>query len=401
MANVFNKIADIKNNVKRNSFDWSHDNNFTTDLGRITPVFTELVPPNSSVRIKPEFGLRFMPMMFPIQTKMKAYLSFFKVPLRTLWSDYMDFISSDNSREYQPPFIKFPRTAFNEGKCLYPSGLGDYFGIPVSKSSTDWTNRNIFTPTLNTAKEDGCFYKVQRTTENQPYSAIRFAWSSQNAFTPTVVDGSPGSFCTMLAPNPGSNILPIATLNVADNPAVTLSTRIRLTLSCVMRCNDGNVSKVLTLRDIPRCNPNPFGFCILTRDIKGTLMSAGAAPIAVADSSVFKMTDPVASTGSSNTFIVSGTLEFSYMDLGLSSVPSKLYLGFCTPNYASLVIEPKTANTEEPCVYWPSFESIASYLTLTSATPSSGDVVGTPYYKFSYHSRQMDCYEYYEYRHYK
>ena len=41
MASVFNKICDIKNDVKRNSFDWSHDNNFTTDLGRITPVFTE------------------------------------------------------------------------------------------------------------------------------------------------------------------------------------------------------------------------------------------------------------------------------------------------------------------------------------------------------------------------
>jgi hypothetical protein len=130
MANVFNKIGDIKNDVKRNSFDWSHDNNFTTDLGRITPVFTELVPPNSSIRIKPEFGLRFMPMMFPIQTKMKAYLSFFKVPLRTLWKDYMDFISSDNTEEFVPPYMNFKPSDLKDGGCLKPSGLGDYFGIP-------------------------------------------------------------------------------------------------------------------------------------------------------------------------------------------------------------------------------------------------------------------------------
>jgi hypothetical protein len=130
MANVFNKIGDIKNDVKRNSFDWSHDNNFTTDLGRITPVFTELVPPNSSIRIKPEFGLRFMPMMFPIQTKMKAYLSFFKVPLRTLWKDYMDFISSDNTEEFVPPYMNFKASDIQEGGALKPSGLGDYFGIP-------------------------------------------------------------------------------------------------------------------------------------------------------------------------------------------------------------------------------------------------------------------------------
>ena len=131
MASVFNKIGDIKNDVKRNSFDWSHDNNFTTDLGRITPVFTELVPPNSSIRIKPEFGLRFMPMMFPIQTKMKAYLSFYKVPLRTLWADYMDFISSENTEEFQPPFMSFKSSDYAEGGPLAPSGLGDYFGIPT------------------------------------------------------------------------------------------------------------------------------------------------------------------------------------------------------------------------------------------------------------------------------
>ena len=130
MANVFNKIGDIKNDVKRNSFDWSHAHTFTTDLGRITPVFTELVPPNSSIRIKPEFGLRFMPMMFPIQTKMKAYLSFFKVPLRTLWKDYMDFISSDNTEEFVPPYMNFKSSDIQEGGALKPSGLGDYFGIP-------------------------------------------------------------------------------------------------------------------------------------------------------------------------------------------------------------------------------------------------------------------------------
>ena len=136
MASVFNKIGDIKNDVKQNSFDWSHDNNFTTDLGRITPVFTELVPPKSSLRIRPEFGLRFMPMMFPIQTKMKAYLSFFKVPLRTLWKDYMDFISSANSDsdQYEPPYMSFSPSDYESGGCLAASGLGDYFGIPTQGS---------------------------------------------------------------------------------------------------------------------------------------------------------------------------------------------------------------------------------------------------------------------------
>ena len=146
--NVFDKIGDIKNNVNRSAFDWSHDNNFSTGLGRIIPVFCELCPPNSALRIKPEFGLQFMPMMFPVQTKMKSYLSFYRVPLRTLWKDYMNFISSPQDADYEPPYINFPADSFNEDGALSISSLADYLGIPVTTSQPSvsiiknnrWTN---------------------------------------------------------------------------------------------------------------------------------------------------------------------------------------------------------------------------------------------------------------------
>lgn len=137
--NVFEQIGDIRNNVNRSTFDWSHDNNFTTELGRITPVFTELCPPNSSLRINPSFGLKFMPMMFPIQTKMKAYLSFYKIPLRTLWKDYMNWISDANNPDskYEVPYIKFDtNTAFADKGLLGVSGLSDYIGVPITTQFT-------------------------------------------------------------------------------------------------------------------------------------------------------------------------------------------------------------------------------------------------------------------------
>lgn len=160
MANVFKQIGDIKNNVNRSSFDWSHDNNFTTEIGRITPVFTELVPPNTSLSINPAFGLKFMPMMFPIQTKLKAYLSFYKVPLRTLWKDYQDWVSSpnDSTAKYEPPYMAFnPATCFNGKELLGVSGLGDYFDIPIVNPSVSdsplspgklfgsWDNESVIT----------------------------------------------------------------------------------------------------------------------------------------------------------------------------------------------------------------------------------------------------------------
>ena len=132
--NVFDQIGDIRNNVKRSTFDWSKTSNFTTALGRITPVYCELCPPNSSLRIKPQFGLRFMPMMFPVQTNMKAYLSFYKVPLRTLWKDFRDWVSSpnDQSSKLEPPYISVQDSSFGDGALFGVSGLADYLGIPVT-----------------------------------------------------------------------------------------------------------------------------------------------------------------------------------------------------------------------------------------------------------------------------
>ena len=135
--NVFDKIGDIKNNVDRSTFDWSHSNNFTTGFGRITPVLCELCPPASSLKIKPDYGLQFMPLMFPVQTKMKSYLSFFRVPLRTLWNDYMDFISGVPGTTYEPPYIKFPANSFGETGALSVSSLADYLGIPVTSPNPE------------------------------------------------------------------------------------------------------------------------------------------------------------------------------------------------------------------------------------------------------------------------
>lgn len=136
MANVFDKIGDIKNNVRQNSFDWTHDNNFTTEIGRITPIFCDRVPPKSSLRIKPTFGLQLMPMMFPIQTKLKAYLSFYRVPIRTLWKDYQDFISSPNEESsLESPYYTPSDAAYSPGGTMAISGLADYLGIPLTGTS--------------------------------------------------------------------------------------------------------------------------------------------------------------------------------------------------------------------------------------------------------------------------
>lgn len=127
--NVFDATFDANNRIDVNSFDWSHVNNLTTNFGRITPVFCELVPAKGSLRINPEFGLELMPMVFPVQTRMFARLNFFKVTLRSMWEDYSDFISNFRD-DLEEPYILPDSTRFD--KMCKTGSLGDYLGLPTS-----------------------------------------------------------------------------------------------------------------------------------------------------------------------------------------------------------------------------------------------------------------------------
>lgn len=109
---------------KRNTFDLSFSNNLTFKFGQLIPVFCKEVIPGDSFKIRPAFGLRLMPMVFPVQTKLNANLHFFYVRNRNLWKDWMDFIGRTKSG-LVPPYIGVPNM-FATGK------LADYLGCPTT-----------------------------------------------------------------------------------------------------------------------------------------------------------------------------------------------------------------------------------------------------------------------------
>lgn len=122
---IFDATNNRKNEVRVNKFDWSHANNFTTEIGRITPIFCELFPQKGSFRTEPVLGLQFMPMVFPIQTRMKARVSFFRYPLRALWKDYRDYVGN-----FRPNLVE-PYHDFN-GQIPQTGDLYDYLGLPTT-----------------------------------------------------------------------------------------------------------------------------------------------------------------------------------------------------------------------------------------------------------------------------
>lgn len=126
-ANPFTSVADYVDKPKRNTFDLSFANNLTMRFGRLYPVFCKEVVPGDSFRITPSFGLRFMPMVFPVQTRMKANLHFFYVRNRNLWKDWPDFIGR-TKQGLIPPYLS-PLQAVN---LCRTGALGDYMGLPTT-----------------------------------------------------------------------------------------------------------------------------------------------------------------------------------------------------------------------------------------------------------------------------
>lgn len=198
--NIFDATLDVDNDIKVNSFDWSHANNLTTDIGRITPVFCELVPAHSSIRISPTFGLQFMPMVFPIQTRMKARIAFFKYPLRALWKDYRDFVGNFRDGLIEP-YVNINNT-HRLTKMVATGSLGDYLGIPSTKVGTWGTEyspqsvSNMYFTTVsaaNTAEANVSYLSS--------WVGFKYARGGNNIAASAAVDGRKGAYTRLFTFN--------------------------------------------------------------------------------------------------------------------------------------------------------------------------------------------------------
>ena len=71
-----------------------------------------------------------MPMVFPVQTRMKARIAFFKYPLRALWSGYRDFVGNFR-QDLEEPYVNLS-TSSKLKKMASTGSLGDYLGLPTT-----------------------------------------------------------------------------------------------------------------------------------------------------------------------------------------------------------------------------------------------------------------------------
>lgn len=132
MANVFSISNERVRDVNRNTFDLSFKYSGTFKFGPLYPVFLKEILPGDSWKIDPTFGFEFMPMVFPVQTQMKANLHFFYVRSRNLWDDKKAFFGA-LKENLDPPYVDYSVNFDNYAKT---GSLGDYLGLPTTTSGS-------------------------------------------------------------------------------------------------------------------------------------------------------------------------------------------------------------------------------------------------------------------------
>lgn len=138
MKSPFSKESQYEPQVKRNAFDLSHQNNLTMKMGVLYPCLCQEVIPGDTFEIDTAFGIRMLPLLFPIQTKIRVDLHYFYVRNRYLWNDWQNFITSNDSAQYRFPTLDPPFDM--------PVGTGslcDYLGLPTRQYNTVTSNSEV------------------------------------------------------------------------------------------------------------------------------------------------------------------------------------------------------------------------------------------------------------------
>lgn len=109
----------------RNNFDNSFQNHLTMKFGTLYPFACLPVVPGDSLELDTALGLKFMPMTFPVQSKMRSSVYWFYCRNKNLWKDWPDWLSG-HRENLEHPYISQPNSFFKTGS------IADYLGVPTT-----------------------------------------------------------------------------------------------------------------------------------------------------------------------------------------------------------------------------------------------------------------------------
>lgn len=127
MANVFKPEQRTGDKLKRNKFDLSYVHSTTQDFGELNPIFCKEMIPGDSIEIDPKVMIRSHPIVFPVTTRMRAYVNYYVVRNRLLWKDWESWITKTKDG-LSKPWLKLNNTRAKQ--MISTNSLGDSLGVP-------------------------------------------------------------------------------------------------------------------------------------------------------------------------------------------------------------------------------------------------------------------------------
>ena len=181
--NPYKQNKDYEQQPNRNSFDLSFTNNLTMNFGGLYPVMCKPVIPGDYFKIRAAFALRFMPLLFPVQTRCRAHIHFFYQRNKNLWKNWQDFFAA-NKPHFDPTkggtapigSVTHPYLVNRSSNHTIGTGLlGDYLNLPTTivGSYSGYSKLSSQATTFDKNKTQ-LFGYYENSTSSSPFYGFRF-----------------------------------------------------------------------------------------------------------------------------------------------------------------------------------------------------------------------------------
>lgn len=131
----------------RSGFDKSRKNIFTTKVGTLTPMLTDLIIPNSDVNVKMAISAALPPLASETFMRASFKVEAFFVPLRLLYGGFESWLTGSELYNNNLPFrAELPRLKVTSSHSLYfgPGSLLDYLGAQIGSTSFSTNQTTIY-----------------------------------------------------------------------------------------------------------------------------------------------------------------------------------------------------------------------------------------------------------------
>lgn len=148
MANLFNSVRGL--HPRKNAFNKSYRNTFTTSMGKLVPVFMQDCVPGTTIKCGASGLIRFQALLAPIMDNVNCYVHFWKIPYRLLDADFPKWIGNEIAdEEYDPPYVY--GALLSDKLSILSSdfgfwdkgGLMDFLGYPDGLKDNGYLKLNI------------------------------------------------------------------------------------------------------------------------------------------------------------------------------------------------------------------------------------------------------------------